>query len=493
MGRILTRPRTPVAARLLRRGEKAAGKLVLNRKDPINRGVLHVWDFRDEYVALSDLADSRTALIAHANSSWQDTPKGRGLNVTSSQDGTGGPTVSIGTNEDFSIVFNMWLESAASNDYIGEFGAYDPGFNLRGTPLVPSVFWAGAHRPFASIPFDTLPAYQCIVYVRENGILYGYNNGVKSPTTFSISDAINTAFTYNGGFGTARATRTDLSLRIYSRALDDNEARRLSDDLNAGLVAANDAPFRFSVAGGVVSVGLASETDTALSVTPSKVIAQAVGQASETDSALGVTPVKAITAAIVQASETDSALGVTPVKVIQQAVGQPTETNAALSVTPVTAGIVAVGLSTETDSALSISPIKDILAALGQANETDTALSISPPGVSQIPVGISAETDSALSVSPVKNILASVGQPIETDSAPSIQPAKHVAVGLAVETDSALAVSPIHDLIVALGIATETDRALSISFTLPNIDEILQGCPSVELQSGIRTTEWECN
>lgn len=328
-------------------------------------------------------------------------------------------------------------------------------------------------------------------------------NGKKSVTTYTSVEALstNTEEFWLGGspIGT---TPKDFFLGhmlyayVFNRALTDAEIRKLFKEPYSILEASNDGLFLYSVPEGVgqtIPVGQATESDTAQAITPVKTIYQSLGQTSETDSALVVTPLKAGVVAVGLASETDSALSISPLKTIEQAFGLASETDSALGVTPIKALTAAVGLATETDSALSISPVKDILVALGQATETDSAFSVSLPGVSQIPVGLSSETDSALSISPVKDILISVGQSIETDSALSIQPAKHVALGISAETDSALDISVIHDLVITLGLATETDSALSITYTLPNIDAILQGCPSVELQSGIRTTEWECN
>jgi hypothetical protein len=114
--------------------------------------------------------------------------------------------------------------------------------------------------------------------------------------------------------------------------VNDAEARRFYEDLNAGLRPANDAPFLFSVpAGGAqtIPVGLATEAASALSASPVKTINVDVGLAAESDSALTVTSA-AGAVAVGLAAEADTALGVTPVKVIYEAVGLASESDSAL-------------------------------------------------------------------------------------------------------------------------------------------------------------------
>lgn len=147
--------------------------------------------------------------------------------------------------------------------------------------------------------------------------------------------------------------------------------------------------------GTTVAVGLASETDSALSVTVVNPRSYAVGLVSETDSALALTVAKTVSVSL--ASETDSALTITPQigGDITVPVGLASEINAALGITAINPRSYAVGQASETDTALSVSVFNGVV--IGQAVETDSALAITPYKV--VSVGVSSETDTALSLS----------------------------------------------------------------------------------------------
>jgi len=200
-------------------------------------------------------------------------------------------------------------------------------------------------------------------------------------------------------------------------------------------------------AGGISApVGLATETDTAQSVTPQTPLTVTIGLASETDSALSVSPVSALTVNIDQALETDTAH----------------------SITPSLATVLNIGLAIEVDTALSVTPEVDLSVSLGIASETDTALSVTASAGTAVSVGLAAEVDSALTVTPVTNVSALIGLATETDSAQSVTPVSAISVNLgqASEADSALSISPISGLTVDLGIASELDQALSVAVGL---------------------------
>jgi hypothetical protein len=247
MGRIWTRPRTPVAAQLLPPGRKAFGKVALEPQDSISRSLLHYWDFRNHDNALSDLA-GRAAMQKNVNQAWESSPTGRGVR-TGDYEGSNGPTVNVGTG-DFTFVFNFYLlDLPDTNNYFGEIGIYNPGFVYR-NPVPGSklrVFW-GSSNDFNDLEINALNQHICTVVTRSNGVLYAYLNGRKSTSSFSVGTSLNDVYTYNGGFQTIRIDRVDLALRIYSRAVSDAEARRFYEDLNAGLKPASDAPFRYSEA-----------------------------------------------------------------------------------------------------------------------------------------------------------------------------------------------------------------------------------------------------
>lgn len=237
---------------------------------------------------------------------------------------------------------------------------------------------------------------------------------------------------------------------VWNRELSDAEITAIGK--NPHVLRRSFTDFYLVPTAAATTVGQASETDSALSITPVKQVA--VGQSSETDSSLSITPAKSTS--IGQPSETDAALSVSPARIVD--VGQATETDTALSIS--TSTTAEVGLSSESDSALSVTPSK--VVNVGIASETDSALTITPSGVTA--VGQATETDTALNIDPLKQV--NLGQPSETDTALSITPARGVSVGLASEADSALGIT--HRKEVQVGLATETDTAFSITDGSPS-------------------------
>ena len=203
-----------------------------------------------------------------------------------------------------------------------------------------------------------------------------------------------------------------------------------------------------------VAVGLASETNTAQSITPRHVVD--VGLAEETDTAQSITPAAAATIVNVGlASETNAAQSITPSK--RADVGLASETNTAQSITP--SHRVDVGLATETDSAQAITIERRV--TVGLAEETDTAQSVTIER--RVQIGTAEETDSALDVQPVGQGSVSVNQAQETDQALSIRPQRVLDVGLAEETDTAQDITPSGPATVAIGLATESNTALPVT------------------------------
>ena len=201
-----------------------------------------------------------------------------------------------------------------------------------------------------------------------------------------------------------------------------------------------------------------------------------VGQASETDSALPITATFAdLTIPIGQATEADSALSVTLNFGAQTIpIGQASETDSAFSIDPSFGALsVPVGLASETDDALPITFSSGALSiAIGQASESDTALPITiQSGPLSIPVGIASEADSAFPVVPSFGALAiSIGQATESDSAQPVTLTYGnitIPMGIASEADSALPINVTGlSVPIPIGIATETDSAFSIGFNV---------------------------
>lgn len=148
------------------------------------------------------------------------------------------------------------------------------------------------------------------------------------------------------------------------------------------------ATYRIAAGGGPTEItpGIAAETDTALALAQTKLLA--TGQAAETDTALALAASKLVTPGV--AAETDSALAPTLIEFFSP--GVASETNIALS--PGLSRLRSVGVAVETDSALALSLTK--LLSPGRADEVDTALAPSFQGVIEIAVGLANESDSAL-------------------------------------------------------------------------------------------------
>lgn len=179
-----------------------------------------------------------------------------------------------------------------------------------------------------------------------------------------------------------------------------------------------------------VTLGQATETDTAQAVTRLKTLA--IGQATETDAAQAVTRVKART--LGQASETDEAQ---PVAVVE-----PTIT-------------VEVGQASETDTAQALARLKTLI--VGQVSETDAAQAVGR--LKTLAIGQAAETDLAQAIAHVLSRV--LGQASETDSAQTLGRLKTLALGIASELDTAQAVGRLKT--VLLGQALELDEAQPVT------------------------------
>lgn len=198
------------------------------------------------------------------------------------------------------------------------------------------------------------------------------------------------------------------------------------------------------------SIGLASETDTAQALTALK--AQAIGLATETDTAQPVTWSKAVTLGL--ATETDTAQAVTALKTAT--IGLATETDTAQAVA-LGGQVVTIGLASETDTAQPLSSAKT--QAIAQAIETDTAQAVTAR--ESVLIGLASETDTAQALTWSK--AQTIGQAVETDTAQALTGAKTQSIGLATETDTAQPVTASAAQIVLIGQAVETDTAQPVT------------------------------
>jgi hypothetical protein len=243
------------------------------------------------------------------------------------------------------------------------------------------------------------------------------------------------------------------SIGLPSEA-DSALALAVAKTLGVGLAAESASAFALN-ASKARAVALAGESDTGLAVAKTK--AQTVGLPSEADSALAAIAAK--TKALGLSTEADSTFALEIAKL--KALGLPIETDTGLTVT--IRRTRSAGLSIEADSAFVAAPIKGTL--LGLAAETDSALAVTSAKLKEL--GLSIETDAAFPVTITGETIVGIGLASETDSAPAISKAKLQSLGLALESDQALGTVPMRTLIIGLSLETDSGLAVTIGRALP--------------------------
>jgi len=241
----------------------------------------------------------------------------------------------------------------------------------------------------------------CVRFASAANTSYMYMRNTASPATSStliLRKTITGSRTDIGTSDTVTATAGEkLECRIDGSTLsgehDDTEFDSITDTAITGGtrggiylfsdLTADDWFCEDIAAGGPTIIGLATETSSALGITPLKT--RAVGLSSETDSAFSIARLKALT------------------------LGLPTETDTAFGIT---SGLeVSIGLASEADSALALAILK--ARAIGLASEADSALGILAGRT--VSVGLSSEADSALAMSYFRTL--GVGLASEADTA----------------------------------------------------------------------------
>lgn len=249
-----------------------------------------------------------------------------------------------------------------------------------------------------------------------------------------------------------------------------------------------------------VTVGAASEVETAQPVSVGSAITVAVTAATETETAQTVAvSTGAVTIPVGAASETETAQPATVVSAVAVAVGTAAETETAVAVGAVAGAVtVAVGTTSETES---VQPVAATLGpatvAVGTVTEAETAQTVTVDAGAQpqtITVGTTAETETAQPVTveaagAAQNIV--VGTVTETESAQpvavtagatsvavatvveteTVQPIaavqggspQNVPVGTVTEVETVLSVGPIAVMALLVGLATETETAQPVT------------------------------
>lgn len=352
----------------------------------------------------------------------------------------------INVPNDFSTFVGLNVEENDTNKGVhvglenGPLAAVVPG---AGGPIVTSITPSTGVWYFAAGTYD-----------RSTLRLFVRNMETGALTSASTTDTFDPIDGDLWGFGQTKiddaAVKHDGLMAggwILGSALSENDLKRWSRDPFGPFRPARRTVVSVPAAGQTVTVGLATESDSALGVGASKT--QPVSQPAETDAALALTALKTVNLGL--ATEAEIAQAASSSKTL--AVGLPTETDQALALTAAKA--LSVGLVTESDVALALTVAK--AAQVGLATETDTRLGLK--ALKEAVLGLASETDEALAVS--TGTVVVVGLATEADSALAVGVAKALAAGLATETDTGLAVTPVR--VVGVGLSQETEQALAVS------------------------------
>lgn len=272
----------------------------------------------------------------------------------------------------------------------------------------------------------------------DGGLIIGssYKGDAGTPTWGADMTEIGDILSQGGGLQASMADRlstTNANVDIECQWSGQNRAIAVS--------------VRFAAStGGAVNVAIptATETDTALSITPaaSGSVTVPIDTATETDAALAIAPnAAAVNVAIDTAGETDAALSI-DAQALAAAVpiDVASETDTALSLAPSAAGAAQVSIDTgnEVDSALAITPnTAGAVVAIDTATELDLALSIDAQasGAATVPIDQGGEVDTAGTITPnTTGLFIPIEQASEADQGQTISPIASGAVVIPIET-----------------------------------------------------------
>lgn len=302
------------------------------------------------------------------------------------------------------------------------------------------------------------------IFIYDSTVVDDWTDNVAGGTPVGLATETDTALALISPLSAGRSDESDSAFRL------DGQDRAVDGDLFIFGDTADDesAMGAMRVFGGFVasgssgSTGLASETDSALTLAGLQL--RATGLSSETDAALALTGAQIRAAGI--ATETDAALALAAVQIA--ATGRADETDSALGLSSGASG--AVGRAHETDSALGLTAKQ--IAGAGRSDETDTAQALT--GAAVRAVGLSGEADAAFALAAVQSLAA--GRADEADSALALLAAGPLPVGLAVETDQAFALtSPVADSQAGHGAPSRRQRSdrLELADITPTAELVL--------------------
>lgn len=126
----------------------------------------------------------------------------------------------------------------------------------------------------------------------------------------------------------------------------------------------------------------------------------AIGLASDSDSAFSISAINPRTYSIGIASESDQAFSISALAPSVVSLGLATETDSAFSISAVIPKVVSVGAATETDQAFAITPVitSGTVVFLGTATESSQAFGLTKINPRTYELGLAVEADQALTV-----------------------------------------------------------------------------------------------
>lgn len=228
-----------------------------------------------------------------------------------------------------------------------------------------------------------------------------------------------------------------------------------------------ETPVWFSAATGSVTLGQATETDTAQALSSSKVTtlggttgtdnAQALsvsksvtaGTATSSDAAQTLTSSKNTTVSVVSGTDAAQALQVSK----SVTIGTVTDTSTAQALT--TGGGVNLGTVTDTSTAQALTTSK--VTSLSQVTSIDTPVAVSVS--KSYSLGIATETDTSVALTAVKSLQAAVS----TDTATALNTSKSVTIGTVVDMLSVQPLSTSHTVSLTQVVSTHTALDLTAS------------------------------
>lgn len=245
MGRIWTRPRTPVAVRLAN-GEHPQGAVVLNRKNPITRGAAFC-AICNGAEPIFDTSGSPIVYSAAGAYALGVAPKMRWAAEGATASFKSKKTMPVIGTGDYTIAARViCLSDAASNLYYFSH-SYQIGLGQRSGQL--QVFSVAADSLFSGIS-PAVGDIHTVVACRKGTERAIYIDGVQTATdtqATNLTDVEEMEFFAwgDGAYGLPNSRGVEWGAFWPNRCLSDSEIKELHEDRYCLFAPANDAPFRY--------------------------------------------------------------------------------------------------------------------------------------------------------------------------------------------------------------------------------------------------------